>query len=82
MTFEEWWKKHMLGRGIGDSLESFLHWAWDEGAKQERERCLAACVTVQQHWSGGLAEARLPEINDRLLGIAECIEVIRKADDG
>ena len=45
--------------------------------EQERAKCLAACVAVQQHWSDGAAESRLPEVNYRMYGAAECAEAIR-----
>ena len=51
--------------------------AWLAATRQEQERCLAACVAVHRHWSGGAAEYRLPEVNDKLCGIAECVEAIR-----
>ena len=80
MTFEKWCQTYQVPKAIGRDTKSYLKWAWEVATEQERAKCLAACVAVQQHWSDGAAESRLPEVNYRMYGAAECVEAIRKLE--
>ena len=79
MAFEQWYESDLWRHGFGH--KGLLEEAWQAATHAERERCIAKCKEVEEHWHKQAAKHNLATDYGRRDGAIFCAAAVQEADD-